>query len=203
MIEFHKKWITNSCLIIKENCQKINMLDQEIGDGDHGTTILRGLEEAVSHFRANNEFDNSISFMNEISKLMRISMGGASGILMTIFFKELGNLNFNDLYNTILITFSNTINKIKTRGKVNFGDKSFLDIYVPIHQELIQNNLIDFDKIITKIDESLEYTKSLEARVGRAKFLDSKGVGVIDPGAYSTSIILKEFFKEINNEKNN
>ena len=64
-------------------------------------------------------------------------------------------------------------------------------------------NLIDFDKIITKIDESLEYTKSLEARVGRAKFLDSKGVGVIDPGAYSTSIILKEFFKEINNEKNN
>ena len=203
MIEFHKKWITNSCLIIKENYQKINMLDQEIGDGDHGTTILRGLEEAVSHFRANNEFDNSISFMNEISKLMRISMGGASGILMTIFFKELGNLNFNDLYNTILTTFSNNINKIETRGKVNFGDKSFLDIYVPIHQELIQNNLIDFDKIITKIDESLEYTKSLEARVGRAKFLDSKGVGVIDPGAYSTSIILKEFFKEINNEKNN
>ena len=89
MIEFHKKWITNSCLIIKENYQKINMLDQEIGDGDHGTTILRGLEEAVSHFRANNEFDNSISFMNEISKLMRVSMGGASGILMTIFFKEL------------------------------------------------------------------------------------------------------------------
>ena len=74
---------------------------------------------------------------------------------------------------------------------------------MPIHQELIQNNLIDFNKIITKIDESLEYTKSLEARVGRAKFLDSKGVGVIDPGAYSTSIILKEFFKEINNEKNN
>ena len=103
----------------------------------------------------------------------------------------------------LLGSFSNTINKIETRGKVNFGDKSFLDIYVPIHQELIQNNLIDFDKIITKIDESLEYTKSLEARVGRAKFLDSKGVGVIDPGAYSTSIILKEFFKEINNEKNN
>ena len=55
MIEFHKKWITNSCLIIKENYQKINMLDQQIGDGDHGTTILRGLEEAVSHFRTNNE----------------------------------------------------------------------------------------------------------------------------------------------------
>ena len=141
--------------------------------------------------------------MNEISKLMRVSMGGASGILMTIFFKELGNLNLNDLYNSILTTFSNTITKIQTRGKVKFGDKSFLDIYIPIHQELIENNLIDLDKIIKKIDESLEYTKSLEARVGRAKFLDSKGVGVIDPGAYSTSIILKEFFKEINNEKNN
>ena len=107
MIEFHKKWITNSCLIIKENYQKINMLDQEIGDGDHGSTILRGLEEAVSHFRANNEFDNSISFMNEISKLMRISMGGASGILMTIFFKELGTLNINDLYKKQILEFVN------------------------------------------------------------------------------------------------
>ena len=124
-------------------------------------------------------------------------------VLVTQKSAQVDDPNFNDLYNTILTTFSNTINKIETRGKVNFGDKSFLDIYVPIHQELIQNNLIDFDKIITKIDESLEYTKSLEARVGRAKFLDSKGVGVIDPGAYSTSIILKEFFKEINNEKNN
>ena len=34
-------------------------------------------------------------------------------------------------------------------------------------------------------------------------FLDTKGVGVIDPGAFSTSIILKEFFREIFNEKNN
>ena len=49
MIEFHKKWITSSCLIIKENYQKINMLDQEIGDGDHGTTILRGLELSLIH----------------------------------------------------------------------------------------------------------------------------------------------------------
>ncbi|GIS31865.1 MAG: hypothetical protein Ct9H90mP3_6610 [Flammeovirgaceae bacterium] len=48
--------------------------------------------------------------MNEISKLMGSIYGGASGILMTIFFKELGNLNFNDLYNSILTTFSNTKN---------------------------------------------------------------------------------------------
>ena len=43
----------------------------------------------------------------------------------------------------------------------------------------------------------------MEAKVGRAKFLDTKGIGITDPGAFSTTLILKEFFKEFVNEKNN
>ena len=147
MIQNYKNWINNSYSQIKENYVEINNLDQKLGDGDHGSTILKGLDTAVANLNIISSEDLSF-FMSEISKLMRVSMGGASGILMTIFFKELGNLNLNDLYNSILTTFSNTITKIQTRGKVKFGDKSFLDIYIPIHQELIENNLIDLDKII-------------------------------------------------------
>lgn len=141
--------------------------------------------------------------MSEISKLMRISMGGASGILMTIFIKEVGNINYDNFRLSILDVFSNTIEKIKKRGKVQFGDKSILDIYVPVYDELFANDIINITKILNVLDHALESTKSMRAKVGRAKFLDTKGIGITDPGAFSTTLILKEFFKEFVNEKNN
>ena len=129
-------------------------------------------------------------------------MGGASGILMTIFIKEVGNINSNNLNSSIKSIFCHTIEKIKKRGKVNFGDKSILDIYGPINNEIKKNDTINVNKILIILDKALDDTKQMEAKVGRAKFLDTKGIGIIDPGAYSTSLILKEFFKEIFNEKN-
>ena len=122
---------------------------------------------------------------------------------MTIFIKEVGNLNYDNLRLSILNVFSSTIEKIKKRGKVNFGDKSILDVYIPVYDEIIANNNIDINKILNVLDQALMSTKNMEAKVGRAKFLGTKGIGIIDPGAFSTTLILKEFFKEFVNEKNN
>lgn len=202
MINSYKNWINNSYFQIKENYIEINNLDQKLGDGDHGSTILKGLDTAVANLNIISSED-LIFFMSEISKLMRISMGGASGILMTIFIKEVGNINYDNFRLSILDVFSNTIEKIKKRGKVQFGDKSILDIYVPVYDELFANDIINITKILNVLDHALESTKSMRAKVGRAKFLDTKGIGITDPGAFSTTLILKEFFKEFVNEKNN
>ena len=202
MIQSYKNWINNSYSQIKENYVEINNLDQKLGDGDHGSTILKGLDTAVVNLNIISS-ENLSFFMSEISKLMRISMGGASGILMTIFIKEVGNINYDNFRLSILDIFSITIEKIKKRGKVNFGDKSILDIYIPVYDEIVANDIIHMNKILNILDHALESTKSMEAKVGRAKFLDTKGFGITDPGAFSTTLILKEFFKEFVNEKNN
>ena len=202
MIQSYKNWINNSYSQIKENYVEINNLDQKLGDGDHGSTILKGLDTAVVNLNIISS-ENLSFFMSEISKLMRISMGGASGILMTIFIKEVGNINYDNFRLSLLDIFSTTIEKIKKRGKVNFGDKSILDIYIPVYDEIVANDIIHMNKILNILDHALESTKSMEAKVGRAKFLDTKGFGITDPGAFSTTLILKEFFKEFVNEKNN
>ena len=202
MIKSYKNWINNSHYQIKENYVEINNLDQKLGDGDHGSTILKGLDTAVANLNIISSEDLSF-FMSEISKLMRISMGGASGILMTIFIKEVGNINYDNFRLSILDVFSNTIEKIEKRGKVNFGDKSILDIYIPVYDEILSNEFIHINKILNVLDHALESTKSMKAKVGRAKFLDTKGIGITDPGAFSTTLILREFFKEFLNEKNN
>jgi len=202
MTQSYKNWINNSYSQIKENYVEINNLDQKLGDGDHGSTILKGLDTAVVNLNIISS-ENLSFFMSEISKLMRISMGGASGILMTIFIKEVGNINYDNFRLSLLDIFSTTIEKIKKRGKVNFGDKSILDIYIPVYNEIYANDIIHINKILNILDDALESTKSMEAKVGRAKFLDTKGIGITDPGAFSTTLILKEFFKEFVNEKNN
>jgi len=198
MIKNYDNWIKKSCQNINNIYHELDDLDQKIGDGDHGTTILKGLTEAEKIFKEN--IENSLDvIMSIVAKQMRLVMGGSSGILMSIFFYESGKINPYNISLSIVTIFQNTVNKIKKTGKVNVGDKSILDVYVPLLDYLntdikIDKNLDSINKIIKSSSES---TINMEAKVGRAKFLEKKGLGIIDPGAYSTSIILKEFFNSL------
>ena len=198
MIKNYDNWIKKSCLKINNIYNELDDLDQKVGDGDHGTTILKGLTKAEKVFKEN--IKNSLDeIMLIVAKEMRIVMGGSSGILMSIFFYESGKINPDNISLSIVTIFQNTVNKIKKTGKVIVGDKSILDVYQPVLDYLntsikIDKNLESINKIITNSSES---TINMEAKVGRAKFLENKGLGIIDPGAYSTSIILKEFFNSI------
>ena len=198
MIKNYDNWIKKSCLKINNIYNELDDLDQKVGDGDHGTTILKGLIKAEKVFKEN--IKNPLEeIMLIVAKEMRIVMGGSSGILMSIFFYESGKINPDNISLSIVTIFQNTVNKIKKTGKVIVGDKSILDVYQPVLDYLntsikIDKNLDSINKIITNSSES---TINMEAKVGRAKFLENKGLGIIDPGAYSTSIILKEFFNSI------
>jgi len=194
----YQKWILNSYDMILTEYVHLDKLDQQVGDGDHGSTILKGMKVAKELFLSNLDYPIEES-MAIISKQMRIEMGGASGILMSIFFAESGKIDETSLNLSINNIFEKTIDKIMKRGKVEAGDKSILDIYITISNFLKQNtNFQSKKEEINKIlSQSLEKTKDMEAKVGRAKFLEHKGVGFVDPGASSTEIILRAYFEAV------
>ena len=194
----YEKWILNSYDKIHSDYAYLDKLDQQVGDGDHGSTILKGMKVAKELFLSNLDYPIEES-MAIISKQMRIEMGGASGILMSIFFAESGKIDETSLNLSIINIFEKTIDRIMKRGKVEAGDKSILDIYIPISNFLKQNtNFQSKKEEINKIlSQSLEKTKDMEAKVGRAKFLEHKGVGFEDPGATSTEIILRAYFESV------
>mgnify|MGYP006080093487 CR=1 FL=1 len=194
----YKKWILNSYDRIKSDYVELDKLDQQVGDGDHGTTILKGMTIAKQSYLES--LDSPLDeAMATISKQMRIEMGGASGILMSIFFDESGKVDELNLTQSIVDIFEKSIDKIMKRGKVKAGDKSILDIYVPVLNFLQKNVDFQFKKneINDILSNSLEKTKAMEAQVGRAKFLEKKGLGFIDPGAKSTELILREYFAAV------
>ena len=194
----YQKWILNSYDMILTEYVHLDKLDQQVGDGDHGSTILKGMKVAKELFLSNLDYPIEES-MAIISKQMRIEMGGASGILMSIFFAESGKIDETSLNLSIINIFEKTIDRIMKRGKVEAGDKSILDIYIPNSNFLKQNtNFQSKKEEINKIlSQSLEKTKDMEAKVGRAKFLEHKGVGFVDPGATSTEIILRAYFESV------
>ena len=194
----YQKWILNSYDMILTEYVHLDKLDQQVGDGDHGSTILKGMKVAKELFLSNLDYPIEES-MAIISKQMRIEMGGASGILMSIFFAESGKIDETSLNLSIINIFEKTIDKIMKRGRVEAGDKSILDIYIPISNFLKKNtNFQSKKEEINKIlSQSLEKTKDMEAKVGRAKFLEHKGVGFVDPGATSTEIILRAYFESV------
>jgi len=194
----YQEWILNSYEKINSHSEELDHLDQLVGDGDHGSTISKGIKVAKQLY-LNSLTSPLDETMPIISKQMRIEMGGASGILMTIFFNESGKIDKSNLNSSVVSIFEKSIDKIMKRGKVKAGDKSILDIYIPVLNFLKKNS--DFQLKKNEINEilslSLAKTKEMEAQVGRAKFLEKKGLGFIDPGAKSTEIILREYFEAI------
>ncbi len=199
MYSFLINWINQTYIDILEKENYLNELDSNIGDGDHGTAILKGITSVKEILNTVN-FKFDITTFNQIAKKIRLEMGGASGILTSIFFEELSNLNLNKDRIYLIPIFENTVLRIKKRGKVEPGDKSLLDVYNSVYLYLKQNN--EIINIYDVIRKSTISTIDMEASVGRAKFLEKKGLGFIDPGAKSTEILLINFFKEVLNEKN-
>ena len=200
MNRFLINWINQTYLDIVEKEKYLNELDFNVGDGDHGTAILKGIH-SVKKILDIDDFKFDSNTFNLIAKTMRLEMGGASGILTSIFFEELSNLKLNKNKVSLILVFENTVLRIKKRGKVEPGNKSLLDVYNSVYLYLKQNS--DIINIFDVIRKSTNSTIDMEASVGRAKFLEKKGLGFIDPGAKSTEILLINFFKEILNEKNN
>ena len=101
----YKNWIVNSYNKIQIEHNELNKLDQIVGDGDHGSTILKGLKIAKDLYL--NNMDSAIDdSMAIVSKRMRIEMGGASGILMSIFFNESGKISESNLNQSMIDIFS-------------------------------------------------------------------------------------------------
>lgn len=191
--------------IISSNRQFLTDLDAAIGDGDHGINLSKGFMAVSQKFKTAPIKDCSDVF--KLSGMAIVStVGGASGPLYgTALMKsapvvsgklELTLEDFRDILNA-------GINGIKLRGGANKGDKTMLDALLPALDEI--NKALDTNlDSITALEnaynaskEGVEYTKTIAARKGRASYLGDRSIGHQDPGATSSSLILKAIYESV------
>ena len=188
---------------ISNHKDEIEKLDQEIGDGDHIFNILRGLKELVSLKEDLKEESIDIIFKKLGMKIMT-TVGGSSGALfatLLIGMSKKFNSDLNDLEN-IGNMFFEGVESMKKRGKSDIGEKTMLDVLIPVALKLKEiKNEKDIKYIareVKKVAEiGMQSTKDMIATKGRASFLGERARGHLDPGARSSQIAIEAICNKI------
>ena len=157
----------------------LNTLDAAIGDGDHGTTMLRGLTKAAAA-------DDGL----RAKAFMRAS-GGASGTLFGLILIAIET--YLETGADLADGLQTACDRICDLGEVKVGDKSMVDALAPAVIAL-QNG--DLNAAIAAAATGRDSTMPLVARRGRSQYVEEGGKGHIDPGSVSVVIFL-QILKEV------
>ncbi len=190
---------------IDSHKEEIEKLDQEIGDGDHIFNIQRGIKESLN-LKDELKDKNPEEIFKKIGMKIMTTVGGSSGALFATLLIGMSKKYNNELSDqkNIANMFAEGVEAMKKRGKADIGEKTMLDVLIPVSQEM--NKLSeeqDLKLIAKKIKETAEKgvlaTKDLIATKGRASFLGERAKGHIDPGARSSQLAIEAICNTIIN----
>ncbi len=178
--------------------------DRNLGDGDHGLGMERGMKAVIEKIESSS-FNQISDVFKSAGMAMMSSMGGASGALFGTLFRNGGKaLDGEETLNSEgLKSFLNAANEgVKTRGGASPGDKTMIDALEPAAQEASENISLPLYELISLVsqaaDRGKEESKDMIATMGRAKTLGERSLGHPDAGACSVAIILKSMSEFIN-----
>jgi dihydroxyacetone kinase-like protein len=97
---------------------------------------------------------------------------------------------------TYATAFSAGVDVIRQRGKADLGEKTMLDVLIPVANQFtaLANSNVNSQEIckalIITAEQGMLSTKDLIATKGRAAGLGERAIGHIDPGAKSCQLMV-------------
>ncbi|HKJ63679.1 MAG TPA: dihydroxyacetone kinase subunit DhaL [Hyphomicrobiales bacterium] len=174
---------------IESHADELTVLDQAIGDGDHGHNMKRGFE-AIATAKdeiAGQPFGEALK---KAGMTLVMKVGGASGPLYGSLLMGMGKA-VSDLpqdSEELAAMFAAGIEAVKARGKSDAGAKTMLDVLIPVYNAIVNGG--DIAAIRGTADAALAVTKDMLATKGRAAFLGERSIGHLDPGARSSTLLI-------------
>ena len=171
-----------------QHADELTSLDQAIGDGDHGLNMKRGFEAVLATLPG--LADKSLpEMLKSIGMTLVMKVGGASGPLVGTFFMELGKaLPEQPTRAEFVAATDMAINAVKARGRSEAGQKTLLDVLVPVQAVLAAGG--DARAIALEAVQAADRTTPMLAIRGRASFLGERSIGHMDLGSRSTSLLI-------------
>lgn len=164
--------------------ESLSALDSMVGDGDHGISLSKALDEAAHQVAA-----LSSPLPEHVLKTAGIavqnSMGGASGILFGAFLIGMSRASSSGDITTML---ADGLMEVQKRGKAKRGDKTMVDALASAVDAAQRGESIE--QVARAARSGAESTQKMIAKVGRAKFLGERSLGFQDAGATSIAIML-------------
>jgi phosphoenolpyruvate---glycerone phosphotransferase subunit DhaL len=192
-------WMKRFSAEVAENRTQLTRLDADIGDGDHGTNMDRGMKKVLERLEAS-DTDDIGAELKAVGMALISSVGGAAGPLYGTLFMQMGQSTAGETEIDLAgftEAFEAGIAGVQKRGKAEPGDKTMVDALLPALEALKQavDQGTDTAQALAQAAEAarggMEATVPLVARKGRASYLGERSAGHQDPGATSSHLLLK------------
>ncbi len=184
--------------VIAEHADHLCHLDRAIGDGDHGTNMLRGFDALLAERdRLDSQALNDA--IGEAGTILVMTIGGASGPLYGTLLIEMGRqlAAFNNPQD-FAYAFGMAVDAVARRGKSARGDKTMLDVLYPLSDLLRQGYMAR--TVLERVTGLAETTVAMRAMRGRASFLGKRSIGHLDPGAASCALLVSAICRQLDKE---
>ena len=207
MLDGLTAWLRAAAARIHDEAKALTVLDQQIGDGDHGINMDRGFAAIVAMLDAREapadgttDAAASSDLLRQAGKTLISTVGGASGPLYgTAFLRGAAALagEHPSPAAAFVAGLEAAAGGIAGLGKAAEGEKTMLDALFPAARAA--RAALDGGgdlKAVTAAarDAAAEGAKAtipLLATKGRASYLGERSIGHQDPGATSSALLLE------------
>lgn len=190
-------WIEHAAAAFAKQRQILTVLDQAIGDGDHGDNLARGFAAARDQLLPDGSSVGAL--LRHVGMTLVSTVGGAAGPLYGTLFLQLGR-EVDDTADVedgaFSAGFSAAVTAVAARGRAQAGDKTLLDALGPAAAALasaVHTGIplpLATQAAAHAADSGAAETVALIARRGRASYLGERAVGHADPGAVSSTVLM-------------
>ncbi|UZR27574.1 dihydroxyacetone kinase subunit DhaL [Methylococcus mesophilus] len=182
---------------IHTHAEEVTALDQAIGDGDHVLNLQRGLDALAKQAESISALDWPAA-LQKIGMTLMSSVGGASGSLYGTLFIATGKAMKDREMNlaNLAEAFAQGVEAMKARGKADRGEKTMLDVLIPVADALksAAEHALPLPQLVDEVSRAaeagMESTRDMIATKGRASFLGERAIGHVDAGARSSQLMI-------------
>ena len=193
-----RRWIELAAADVAEQRDYLVDLDRAIGDGDHGENMDRGFKAALEALEQAQP-GSVAEVLKTVAKTLMSTVGGAAGPLYgTAFLRASKAAGDGDLDGAgVAAVIAGALNGIQARGKATTGEKTMVDAWTPALEaaraaaEAGSDPVAVREAAATAAEAGAAATEPMRATKGRASYLGERSIGHLDPGAVSTSLILR------------
>lgn len=193
-----QRWIELAAADVAEQRDYLVDLDRAIGDGDHGENMDRGFKAAVETL-GQGQPGSVAEVLKTVAKTLMSTVGGAAGPLYgTAFLRASKAAGDSELDGAgVAAVIAGALDGIQARGKATTGEKTMVDAWTPALEaaraaaEAGSDPVAVLEAAATAAEAGAAATEPMRATKGRASYLGERSIGHLDPGAVSTSLILR------------
>jgi phosphoenolpyruvate---glycerone phosphotransferase subunit DhaL len=192
-------WLRRSAQALHEQRHYLTDLDSAIGDADHGINMDRGFTAVLEKLPSVEQTDIG-AILKTVGTTLVSTVGGASGPLYGTAFLRAGmalagkqELEPAD----VLAGLDAALEGIKARGHARTGEKTMVDALEPavgaLRTALAEGGSLEaaLEAAAAASRRGMEATIPMLATKGRASYLGERSIGHQDPGATSTTLLVR------------